>query len=118
MKEWLRKKFVSWLVGDLQKIATAYDLVEIHTDRENLKQYFVFRDNPLTPEQETEFIQSADQFSKSFLWKVIKSQLRYDAQKMVFIDGTFGKAALWLLEGFEKYLETIGNAGKEGSPEP
>lgn len=112
MRDWLRRKLIHWLIKDLFHAVSAEDLLQIRVD-ENLESKISHKGTELTLEEKQELLKQAEEWEKSFLWKSLRDNVRYEAQQIMFIKSTdfggmmFGKAALWTIEQIEKAIENL-----------
>jgi S-adenosylmethionine:diacylglycerol 3-amino-3-carboxypropyl transferase len=77
MKDWLRRKFIDWLIHDLFKAVDARDILRI----EGTSGYF--NDKQIPAETFERLTTDAQRFDNSFLWQVLSRQLRYKASELI-----------------------------------
>lgn len=82
-REILQKNLLQFIVKDVFKTITDKDLIRIGKDK-----VWYWRDSKLSSEQIESLKAEAAAFEKSFLWRVLKSELIHHASKMVLENGT------------------------------
>ena len=114
MKDWLRKKIAKYVYRDLFNVINEDDILKIveipiMTNKGIIKRTAMFyRGKELNPDRVEQLRHSAQLFRDSDIWLVLKSEVRYIANKKMYeesgriIELIFGKAILRTIEAIEK----------------
>jgi len=113
VKDYLRKKLIHWLVKDLFNALTPDDILTF------LPGGFVrYKGKKLVKEEIVEIQESAERFSNSVIWKLLRDDARYNATETMYNQSRdyggmlFGKAMLYCLDILEKRLQQLSNLRK------
>ena len=108
MREYLRKKFLNWLVKDLFNTIQEEDLLQILPNGAIL-----YRGKKLDDEKALQLREDADKFNNSVLWKLLSDDAKYQANFRMYENSSdyggmmFGKAMLFNLDVIEKRLKQL-----------
>jgi hypothetical protein len=108
MKNYLRAKFIHWLVRDLFCALTDEDILTIKLDGS-----FSYKGKELTLEQATDLQDDAKRFANSAIWKLLTDDAKYHANHLMYENSQdfggmmFGKAMLYNLDILQKRLSQI-----------
>ena len=107
IKNYLQKKFINLLVKNLFNAIDEKNIVEV-------KGRTMFVGGKETTDDKAQRIKKeAGAFEDSFIWQVVSNQVKYEANKKMFLksvsteDILHGKMALWVLEIIEKKLKEL-----------
>ena len=116
MKDLLRKKFIRFAYHHLFNIINEDDILQVKeipviTNKGVIKRVAMFyRGKELSPDRVEQLRQSAQLFSDSDIWKILKNEVKYQANKKIYeesgstIELIFGKSILRTIEVIEKKL--------------
>ena len=109
LKEYLRGKFLHWLVKDLFNALEPEDVLEF------TEKGIEYKGKELTNEQVDRMSEDAERFGESAIWKLLSEDAKYHANELMyeksetFEDMRFGKAMLYAISDVE---ERIGQLSK------
>src|SRR3990167_4074938 len=112
MKQYLRRKFLHWLVKDYFCGLLPEDLLRIE------KGGMWFKGKQLTPEQVSAVREDASQFARSAIWRFLSNDAKYQANLTMYnesrdFDGMLlGKAMLLCVETLEQRVKELSTDGK------
>ena len=113
MRQYLRRKFLNWLVKDLFVAYDENDILVIYPDN-SMK----FEGKQMVDERVVGLQEDASAMLNSFLWKVLSADIKYNATRTMFdksknYEGMmFGKATLYVLDVIKKRLEQLAGLKK------
>jgi len=104
--KWLRHKLIQHLVRNLLAAISPDDILTL-TNRG-----WFYGGRKLTPEEVVQFKEEAKAFGDSILWRIMTSEIRYQANLRMFEKGigentVFGRAMLYNLELLEQFIRNI-----------
>lgn len=119
MRDWLRKKLIKYAYRHLFNIINEEDILRVMDIPFRTKDGIVYRKamfyrgKELSPERVEALRRSAEMFTDSDIWKILRNEVRYIANRKMFeesgstIDLIYGKAILRTIEVMEKKLSTV-----------
>jgi hypothetical protein len=108
IKNYFQKKFINWLIRDLFNFVSEEDILRI----DEFGNVF-YKNRKLDSDMVSSLKESAEGFSDSTMWKIVSSELRYQANRRMLEksqsvdDILVGKAALWVLQIMEDKIDDL-----------
>ena len=108
LTNYFQKKFINWLIRDLFNFVSEEDILRI----DEFGNVF-YKNRKLDSDMVSSLKESAEGFSDSTMWKIVSSELRYQANRRMLEksqsvdDILVGKAALWVLQIMEDKIDDL-----------
>lgn len=113
IKKWLQIKLIDWLIHDIYNGVKKEDILKVKKGQGVKKIYY--KDKELKSDKAMRIIESADKFEESDIWKILKSEVRFQLKKRMYenskteYDLVAGKMGLYIINLIEDKIKEIKN---------